>query len=195
VTNTSADWPSYLKPTTDAPADDMALDGVLQAFVVGVTNIPGSLVRPRWQPTPLPEPEVNTDWCAIGVTDEQPNENVAIVHDLSGRDFATRHERITAIATFYGPSARANAKRLRNALYVQQNRDMLRVPGLAVFDTSGPIGTAELINMAWRRRADLTLRFNRSDTQSYTVENILSAPMVVTTEDGATRSFVSPQGS
>jgi hypothetical protein len=200
MTNTSADFPGYLTPTSGAPLDDQALDVVLQAAIIGMLGIQSSLVRPRWQVDPPKEPEPNIDWCAVGVTDEEPDANVAIVHDGAangglGQDTGQRSERITAIATFFGPNARTNAKLLRDGLYVQQNRAMLNLQGLAVIDTGGPIGTAELINTTWRRRADLTLRFNRLVVRTWNVENIVSAPATIDLENSHNQSFTVPQGS
>jgi len=53
---------------TTSPLMDAALDAVFQALVVGITGLPGTLVRPRWQPVPPTQPSVTTNWAAIGVT-------------------------------------------------------------------------------------------------------------------------------
>ncbi len=72
----------YLLPQDGTPTlePDDPFDTLIQSIVVGVTGMPGDLVRPRWQPVPLAEPEPGTDWCAIGVTGEDPD---------GGRPFVT----------------------------------------------------------------------------------------------------------
>src|ERR1022692_10145 len=84
---------AFLAPTSGfLNAEDDALDALLQGLVVGVTAIPGNLVRPRWQPVPPPQPDQNTNWCAIGVVDEEPEPNVSTVHTAAGNGFSTTYE-------------------------------------------------------------------------------------------------------
>jgi len=49
------------------PQDGQPLEDFMQSLVAGITNLPGNLVRPRWQPQPLPIPPHNVDWAAIGI--------------------------------------------------------------------------------------------------------------------------------
>lgn len=180
----------WLTPTAKiaAPAEDGALDALIQSAVVGIVGLPGNMVRPRWQAVPPPEPtDPATDWCAIGVTDEEPDDNATIIHHGSGDadtsigalpggwDEAHRHITITVMATFYGAAACAKANVLRDGLFVAQNRDMLRAGGLALLDV-GPINMApDLINSQWRRRVDMTMRFRRQVSRAYAVRNLNQA--------------------
>jgi hypothetical protein len=61
----------YIQASGNVQNDD-ALVGVLHDMVVGVTGLPASLVRPRWQPQPPTQPSVSTAWCAIGITRYEP---------------------------------------------------------------------------------------------------------------------------
>src|SRR5450830_286484 len=93
----------YLAPGGATPVDDAALDAVLQGFVAGVTGLPGSLVRPRWQPTVPKQPPLDANWCAIGVTDTDPDAVPTILHNGAGNgvDNLYRNEVITVLASFY----------------------------------------------------------------------------------------------
>lgn len=62
----------YLTPApAPAPLQDRTLYEALQAAVVGITGLDGTLVRPRWQAEPSLVPEAATCWIAIGVTDRE----------------------------------------------------------------------------------------------------------------------------
>lgn len=77
--DSSTGGPLIAEDGTPTLALDDPFDAFLQSLVVGVTGIPGNLCRPRWQPIPPAEPEVGTDWCAIGVTEETPDGGRAII--------------------------------------------------------------------------------------------------------------------
>lgn len=197
MTNTSADWPSYLTPASSpsAPDEDAALDADLAAIVVGICGFSDpNLVRPRWQPNPPNEPAADVDWCAIGVLSEETSTTADFVHvgTGDGHDNFARQEKISVVATFYGPNAKGNAKTLRDGVVVPQNRDMMKRVGLNMFDSSGPITTADLINTTWRRRADLSLRFVRMVNRVYNVENIVSGSGTIRTDIGADATTPGP---
>jgi hypothetical protein len=174
-------------------AEDNALDALLQALVVGVTAIPGNLVRPRWQPVPPPQPEAGTDWCAIGVTDEDPEPNVSTVHTATGNGFSTTYENdiVTVLASFYGPTARGNANLLRSGMMVGQNREtllvntnlaLMAIPGKSTF-------VPEIVNNVTVRRVDIEMRFRRRTILVWPIENLLAAKGTIATDDGAQQPF------
>ena len=185
--NTSATG-GWLQPTNTIPAqaEDSALDNLLQAAVVGITGLPGELVRPRWQRTPPQQPpNPDTNWCAIGVTEETPDAHAAQIHhgagDASDTDAGAlaggwtesqRHIDILVVATFYGAAARAYAGILSDGIEIAQNRDMLRASGLAYVSVGKPAITSDLISNQWRARVDLPIKFRRQVSRSYAIRNI-----------------------
>lgn len=172
--NTSATG-GYLSPkTTPAPTEGDALDDALQEVVVGITGIAASLVRPRWQPTPPPQPDANTDWCAIGITDSEPDANAYIAHDGTGdgQDNMQRHEDFQVLASFYGPNGRSLAGVLRDGLQVGQNRYPLDAVSVKFIGTGRILSVPELINEQWVRRVDMTIDFRRQVDRAYPVLNI-----------------------
>ena len=64
--NTSATGGFLLDRPPPPPAED--IQHALQHMVTVLTDLPGHLVRPRWQPLPPAQPDALTDWVAIGVT-------------------------------------------------------------------------------------------------------------------------------
>lgn len=183
--NTSASG-GYLSPVGAAPADDLELDVLLQDAVVGVTGLPGAMVRPRWQPVTPRQPEPAENWCAIGVTDEQPENTPSIEHDpaANGPDVMTRHPVFEVLASFYGPASGHYAALLRDGLYIPQNRETLRTAGIALVSIGATISAPDLVNQQWIRRKDVRITLRRVIVRTYPVLNILSAEVVGHTASG-----------
>lgn len=178
----------YLSPAgSPAPLEDAALEDLLQKVVVGISGLPGSMVRPRWQATVPKQPEPSVDWCAIGVTEEQQDDYPVEEHEGTGdgHDIFASHETVHVLASFYGPNGSRNAKVLRDGLYVAQNRDQLVANGMNLTDVGRVIAAPELINQQWIRRYDVPIRIRRKVERIYPILNILSAPMDTDTDTHA----------
>lgn len=174
----------YLSPAVvSPPLEDDALTAIFQQMIVGITALPGNMVRPRWQPNPPKQPEPNVNWCALGISVQTLDDGPAIVHNGagSGSDTYIRHEQIDVLASFYGPAAMQNAQLLSDGLAIPQNLEQLKAQDMNSVDT-GPIRSApDLINEQWVRRYDIELTFRRKITRSYSVLNILTAQGTVQT--------------
>mgnify|MGYP004718571949 CR=1 FL=1 len=117
----------------------------------------------------------------MGVTDTEPDDYPVQDQTDTGSDLI-EHETITVLATMYGPQAAANAKALRNGLYVAQNREGLLSAGINLTDTGKPTAAMDFVNQQWVRRYDLTIRFRRKTVQNYDILTILSAEADVHTD-------------
>jgi hypothetical protein len=179
MTNTSATG-GYLLPTFIPDVEDLAFDEILQAIVVGVTGMPGALVRPRWQPVPLPQPEADVDWVAVGITDET-EEGSSIVHkgDGLGSDEETTHNLIEVTVSFYGPHARKIANTFRDGIRIAQNRELMQQYDLGFVDVMRLVAAPELVNEVWRQRVDVTFRIRRAMVRVYPVENLVKGQGVI----------------
>ena len=72
------------------------------------------------------------------------------------------HEHLVVMCSFYGPQARALARALRDGLYVEQNRAMLRdIANLAFVEAGDIVPAPELVNLRWIRRQDITITLTR----------------------------------
>lgn len=166
----------FLAPSVAPPADDDALDAVLQALVVGIVGLDPNLVRPRWQEQPPPVPEPSVDWVSIGVIDEQPEPNISQSHVSAGDGSTISYDVdiVTVLASFYGPTVRGLGKRLRTGIMIPQNRETLYNSGLALMEMPGNLTfIPEEINNQTLRRADLQLRFRRRTTIVWPILNIV----------------------
>lgn len=174
----------YLSPAVASPPlEDDALTAIFQQMIVGITGLPGNMVRPRWQPNPPKQPEPTVNWCALGIAVQTLDDGPAIVHNGAGNgsDTYIRHEQIDVLASFYGPNGMQNAQLLSDGLAIPQNLEQLKAQDMNSVDT-GQIRTApDLINEQWVRRYDIELTFRRKITRSYNVLNTLTAQGTVQT--------------
>ncbi|MBB3004363.1 hypothetical protein FHX57_006745 [Paraburkholderia tropica] len=178
----------YLQPVGSAPIEDSALDSIFQQMIVGITGLPGNMVRPRWQPTVPKQPEPSTNWCAIGVTGIEHDANSYEHHDPtgSGTDTLIRHEIITVLASFYGPNALSNAAQARDGMYVQQNNATLDQYEMGMVEVGSIVTAPELVNQQWIRRFDLSLRIRRRVVRTYQILTVLSAQATLKAETETT---------
>lgn len=183
----------YLTPdATPSPIEDAALDAAFQKAIVGITALPGNMVRPRWQEKPPKQPEPSVNWCAFGVTSQIPDAGPHIQHVSAdpGNDTLRRHEEIDVLATFYGPLAKQYAAILRDGFGIPQNIEELKASGIAFIDAGDIRPVPELVNQQWIRRADIQLRFRRAVTRSYAIRNILAADAHLFDDTGRLDEFV-----
>lgn len=206
MTNTSASG-GFLAPTsTVALVEDDALDDFFQTFVVGVTGLPATLVRPRWQPIALDQPEPSVDWCAIGITEETPyvggfgdqthfgRTNTG--HNPNGFSVTNEWSTITVLASFYGPNARGNATLLRSGLSVAQNREPFYATGLALKEPPGALRNASYEeNEQTVRKYDLEIVLNRTITRVWPIEDILYGQVSINTERADSQGFITPSST
>lgn len=76
MTNTSATG-GYLQPVPQFPTlvGNLSFTQFLQTVFVGMSGLPADLVRPDWQPNPPKQPDIFTNWLAIGLTVSRADDN------------------------------------------------------------------------------------------------------------------------
>jgi len=171
----------YLVPNIDPT--DKQLRNFFQKMIVGITEIEGKLVRPRWQPNPPKQPENNIDWCAFGWQAVNSDANASVLTNENGEaGILRRDENIELLATFYGPNAMGYASMLRDGLEIEQNRYVLRQNGVAFQGEDGIVHLPEQINDIWYDRQDLTLNFTREVRREYNVLSFIGASGIIITD-------------
>lgn len=67
----------YILPDPNFPVlpGGLSLKQFLQTVFVGVSGLPGDLVRPRWQLNPPKSPDANINWMAIGLAKSKADAN------------------------------------------------------------------------------------------------------------------------
>lgn len=143
-----------------AGPDEEGLEDALHDMVCGLTGLGGRLVRPRWQPKPPAAPGPAVDWCAVGIIG-QAAPGGAAWHE-GGQTRLEAYETLTVMCSFYGPRARALARALRDGLWIEQNRAMIRESAnMALVRVGDIIPAPELVDGRWLRRQDVTLTLTR----------------------------------
>lgn len=164
----------YLQPSIE-PIDDDALDDFLHGVMVGISGLSPEFVRPRFQLNPPAMPSREVDWVGFGVHEREVEKGFAYQEMTDGATASIRHERLTLIASFYGPQASLYASRFRDGLQIAQNVAELSGAGMGLVETIGPRKASELIKQEWRQRQDLTIYMNRELDRVYPVLSLLSA--------------------
>ena len=191
MTNTSATG-GYLAPgTIPAPMEGQDLDRFLQQLVVGITGMPGKMVRQRWQPESPNQPKTTETWAAVGIVDRKRDTFGAVQHDPAGlgSDTLIRHETLDLLCSFYGPDGSAMAARLADGLLIAQNREVLFLAGMGVVGVSDMLAVPALTNDQWVKRIDITVTIRREVRRAYPVLNILSAGGPIITDVGLSTTF------
>ena len=181
-----------LAPENGTPTlvEDDAFTAILQALVVGVVGLAAGYVRPRWSIVPSPEPEVGTNWCAIGATDAESSGLAFVTHDGAadggaGASYVQINDEARVLASFYGPNARANASALRIGLMVPQNREALtRLHMGLVGMPSAPRYLPAIVNLQTQRRADVEFAIRRADVIQVPVRNLAAVRFTLATQAG-----------
>lgn len=186
----------YLRPAAlPAPLQDQALYEALQAAVVGITGLDGTLVRPRWQPEPSLLPPAATCWIAVGVTDRDADTFPwqGVLED--GTYQMRRNEEFTLFCTVYdlgyGGLADGVAGELRDGLMVPQNLEDLAASEIYLVSDADLAVAPVLFKQRWMYGVDLKIRFRRQITRDYAVPTLAGASAKLYTDDGqAPRSIV-----
>ena len=191
--NTSASG-GYLTPTSN-PIDDDALVNFIQAWVVGITGLSGANVRPRWQPEPANIPDVNVTWAAIGISSREADPFIYENHLPSangslGETEVRRHESLTFLASFYGPSANFYATVFRDGMQVSQNHDVLSVASFGFIESEDLVAVPELLKEKWLFRVDLRFKIKRQVVRRYGIQNLIAAGVQLNNEKYITQIIV-----
>jgi hypothetical protein len=185
----------YLAPgASPAPLEDDQLTAFLQKMFAGLSGIDGALVRPRWQSIPPNQPDIATNWLAIGIQNRSADTFAFEMHDPNaaggnGADIVNRNEQLDILCSFYGPQAAGLAARVREGFAVPQNREALQTAGMALVECTDLIAAPALINERWYRRYDMTVRIRRAVTRIYPVLHLLTAGIVLHTDVGITETI------
>jgi len=173
----------YLLPNSSPLVGDPLTD-FFSALVVGITNLAGAMVRPRWQPEAPDIPAFGVDWCGIGITDQDPDVYIAEIHHPDGNGYTEtrRHEILTILASFYGPNANANAGQFSDGLQVAQNREIFNLNSMGLVRSGTVKAVPTLMKERWLYRFDIEFMVKRQIVRTYNVLNILSAETSTTTD-------------
>lgn len=197
----------YLSPAAPPPTD-IGIEDFIQAYLVGISGLPGTMVRPRFQRVVPKQPEPQVNWCAFGISRTASDAGPAFVHEVNeglslitgdalvgldqvpvsvletddGRDTLLRHGDVDVLLSFYGPDAYAYAELTRDNASVPQNSEQLRAFRMGFVGTGDIIQAPDLVNQQWVHRYDMSMSLRRQTVRTYPVLNLDAAPVVMQNE-------------
>ena len=155
-----------------APPED-----VIRLYLSALTGIDKTLVRKRWLNKVGKQPELGTDWIAVGVevvtTWGTPYSDNQKIPDIQNR---ISHQTIKFRASFYGLNSAKLSDKAREGLCMVQNNNQLKRYGLTVQSVDDEVlHLPDLQDEQWIDRYDLIFRVGRSVNREYGIRTIVDA--------------------
>lgn len=148
----------YLLPITN----DFNVNHVLHDWIVGITGISNTLVRPMYQPNPPTIPSFGTNWIAYNVRDTE-SDGFAYQGIVSDSYDIKRQMRLILTVSFYGINSFDISQRFKQSVELTQNWKELRQYSLAFGGCGNIIRVPELHNLRWLDRYNIEVTINRSN--------------------------------
>ncbi len=180
----------YLAPTpAPAPLEGDALLAFLQGWIVGISGLPGNMVRPRWQTEPPSIPQAGNCWAALGVQRRPSDEYPYNAWNPGASAFVLwRQEMLAILASFYdtgvGGQADYFAALFRDGTAIPQNREALTLAGFGLVRCGDLVTVPSLLKLRWLYRVDLEIVVRRQITREYPVETLVAASGDIYTDGG-----------
>ncbi|QNH50351.1 hypothetical protein HWI77_11555 [Acinetobacter venetianus] len=166
----------YITPSGGS-AYDQELEDIFQAFIVGITSLPGLMVRPRFQKDPPPMPAIGADWCAFAVKSIIPDDSPYFDQKDETMD-SIRHEELTLFLSFYGDHGQSIANVLKDGLAIPQNIAQLKAQQIKFISTGEIITAPDFLNNQYVHRYDLTAVFKRKTSRTFAVKSLVDAETI-----------------
>jgi hypothetical protein len=176
---TSSASGGYLTPIS-APALGQAFMRALQQVVVGITGMPGDLVRPWLQTEPPNIPQKGVSWASLSLHNRNGEGTAWQGWASDGVTYqVVRQETGTLVVGFYDTGitqqADLHAETLREGLQLSQNREGLDALGIGILAVDGPQVVYSKVKEQWLYRVDVTVHFRRVLTWTYNILSLESA--------------------
>ncbi len=167
---------TYILPTHTTPLPrGLNLTQFIQTVMVGVSGLPGILVRPKWQVDPPKQPDIGVNWMAIGIETLTPDANGYVGVNEDEATVSQRHEAIDVSCHIYGPDALENADLIRDGFQVPPNLEALRSADMGFVETSTARHLPDLVNQRWINRYIMNVILRREVRRVYPILTFLSA--------------------
>lgn len=163
----------YLLPTNPI-LDGQALKDFIHDFLVGLTAIDNTLVRPAFQRNPIPAPDIDIDWLAFNISERRIT-NVSGLFYIGETLSQLIYEDLDVVCYFYGTDSTLNASIARDAVRIGQNREVLFLNGFGLRGTSDIRYMPEFINEQFHDRCDVTITLTREIVKNYEILSVESA--------------------
>lgn len=176
---------SYVLPSSTTPIPrGLTLAQFLQTVFVGVSGLNGTLVRPKWQEEPPKQPDIKTNWMALGIDIAAPDANSYVDVDEDDATVSQRHEALEVGCSIYGPDALEIYGLLRDGFQLQPNLEGLKTANMGFVEISPARRIPDLVHQRWMNRIQTSVFFRREIQRVYPILTFLSASGTVHTVTG-----------
>ena len=180
----------YLLPSGTPPLAGRELAQFIHGWVVGVSGLPGPMVRVAFQPEPPNVPQAGQSWCAVQIKSSS-GEEFPFVGRLPGvtGDALQSNDTVDLLISFYdlGQTGLADlhARRFRDGAVLAQNREPLQLAGFGLVKRPGPlVAVPSLLSRRWLYRVDVETMLRYQYVQTYRVLDVDSARGDLYTDGG-----------
>lgn len=148
----------------------------LQTVFVGVSGLPGDLVRPQWQPEPPQQPDLSVNWIAMGIAGVAPNASAYVgLNAYDGNVTTDRHEDVEVKVSIYGPDNLETYGVLQDGFQLPQNRIALQQVNMGFTEMTQGVHIPDLVNQRWIDRIECSAFFRREILRVYPVLSFVSS--------------------
>lgn len=159
---------TYIIPSGDV-LYDQSLEDIFQAFIKGVTGLPGKMVRPRYQNPPPTMPNVGENWVAFNVkstfADDSPSFAISLTENKS-----SRHEELELFLSFYGEQGAHYANLFKDGTAIPQNIANLKPNKINFIECRKILMVPDFLNQQYVHRYDVVAIFTRRTSRSYALD-------------------------
>lgn len=171
----TSEKPGYLRPTSRVPvAGNLTLLQFLSTVFIGLSTLPGNMVRPMWQVEPPKQPNWPTNWMAFGILNFVPRNNYVGVRE-NGTTFIQGQKPMEITTSFYGENAMQIAELVADGFQIQQNLDALNKANIGFTGCSAINNVPEFVNERWLARLTMQVSLLVQTQYNYPILPFLSA--------------------
>jgi len=182
-------FPAPTIPVLNPAQPQITLVQFLQILFASLSELPGTLVRPMWQPEEPKEPDIIVNWAAFGITDITPDANAYQAQQGSSLTNLQRQELINVSFQVYGPQAMNIMTLVRDGLQIPQNIAGLEIANMAFAYDTPARHLPDLVNGRWNDRYVTEFFFRRYVVRTYPILSFISANGIIYTQTAVNENY------
>lgn len=147
----------------------------IQTVIVGVSGLPGTSVRPKWQIAPPKQLDITQNWISFGIAAQKPDPHNYVGVNQDGSNFTQRNEVVDVTCSVYGPDAVDLQSLISDNLQLPQNCTALTIANMGLVETTSGIRMPEVVNERWMDRVDFSIVIRRLIQREYPIVTFAGA--------------------